>query len=96
MLFPDGILVSKEKRIVRTERINAVIFEIARQSGTLAHKKTGVNDFDVVYPRLVGDTGFECDPLLVPLKEECTNATGSAGFSYYFIAKEYNLLQVDT
>ena len=39
---------------------------------------------------VVGDTGFECDPFLVPLEEEHTNATGSVGFSYYFIAKEYN------
>jgi len=62
----------------------------------ISKKKTGANDFKIVYSRFVGDTGFECDPLLVSLKEECMNATGSAGFSYYFIAKEYNLLQVDT
>ncbi len=59
MLFPEGILVSKEKRTVRTPRVNTIIFEIARQQGTLAHKKTGINDFEIVYPRWVGPPGLE-------------------------------------
>jgi hypothetical protein len=43
MVFPEGILVIKEKKVVRTDRINTLIFEIARQSGSLAQKENGKN-----------------------------------------------------
>ena len=43
----------KEKKVVRTDRINTLIFEIARQSGSLAQKKTGKTEFEIDFSRLV-------------------------------------------
>ena len=48
-----------EKRIVRTERVNSVIFEIARQSGDWKKKETGKTEFDIDFSRLVGPAGLE-------------------------------------
>ncbi len=59
LLFPAGILVSKEKRSVRTECVNEVILEIAHQSGVLAHKKTGETEFEIDYSRVVVPPGIE-------------------------------------
>ena len=59
IFFPEGILVSKEKRTVRTDRVNTVILEIARQQGDVAHKKTGNTDFEIVFSRYVAGTGLE-------------------------------------
>lgn len=49
----------KEKKVVRTDRINTLIFEIARQSGSLAQKKTGKTEFEIDFSRLVELRGVE-------------------------------------
>ncbi len=48
-----------ESKVVRTERVNSVIFEIAQQAGVTEHKKTGTIEFDIDYSRLVGPPGLE-------------------------------------
>jgi site-specific DNA recombinase len=68
MVFPEGILVNKEKRAVRTERINTVIFEIARQSGSLAQKETGKTEFEIDFSRVVENTGVEPVTSCMPCK----------------------------
>jgi hypothetical protein len=59
MVFPEGILVNKEKKAVRTDRINTVIFEIARQSGSLAQKETGKTEFEIDFSRVGAPAGIE-------------------------------------
>lgn len=59
LVFPEGILVNKENRRVRTDRVNSIIFEIAHQSDSLAQKETGKTEFEIDFSRLVELRGVE-------------------------------------
>ncbi|MDX5429093.1 MAG: hypothetical protein LPK46_11455, partial [Bacteroidota bacterium] len=59
MVFPEGIFISKENARVRTGRLNSVIFCIRDTVGPLEGIKKGENDFEIIFPRLVGPAGLE-------------------------------------
>ena len=59
LVFPEGISLNKEKQTVRTSRINSIIFQIAEQQRDCCKTKTGINDFEIIYSRLVENTGVE-------------------------------------
>ena len=59
LVFPEGVVYSKEKGVVRTERVNALFAEILLQKRVLAEKKKGNSEKNCLKSYSVPRTGIE-------------------------------------
>jgi site-specific DNA recombinase len=99
LVFPEGILLNKKNRTVRTERINELLFSIAQYTSDIEENKKGENDFEIIFPHSVPGVGIEptrsCDhwilnPARLPIPPPGRGLFGAANLQLQYILKHIN------